>query len=605
MATYHLEVKAHSRANGRNAVALSSYRSGESLRLHSEGKVRNCRRHEKSDVLHSELINSRGLSREEIWNKAEQSERRKDAVVARELEIALPSELPLDQQKKLAMSLSNDIAERYNCVVDLAVHAPDDGGDDRNYHAHILFASRGWGDGQDFAKKKYRDLDRNAEEVNHWRELWQEKQNTAYEEAELDIRVSSATCEEQGKLKKYQRFTYEKYTVLRQYGDLEEAKEVSRNQLIEAKELEIEDLLGEIKNLENQKKNEQQIWGKEKEQIDGNIRQGRDEESSSIQMDNDSSLQSFRGEDGFLRKRFKERPGRESEEERKRIPPGDGSTIRLDDEQALSGPGRSVGTDISSDREGSQLEQKYAQEVRRDIESIIRDNERDCKELSTTIRSSEQRYSVEMGTVGSELDQSHRSRRQQIDNIDKQSSECNQRSQHSLGVFKRAVETSQGGKLQRQYGHRSYLGRIDQIGRGIRRAAVAIKSSIEVVSAFISRTRNREFVKEIAKRIAPAFENYKNIKLDIGIEKENRPELPTLKSETVDIKIASLPKIRISESDFKIKSKLAKIIDPESYRKKQLDSVQKKLNGIIQSPRKNQGELLKKFNIFVSHVEKQ
>ena len=115
MATYHLEVKAHSRSNGRNAVALSSYRSGESLRLHSEGKVRNCRRHEKSDVLHTLLINSRGLSREEIWNKAEIAERRKDAVVSRH-----PSPIrkcgrcacpPLPQHGLLSRALFSDLSD--------------------------------------------------------------------------------------------------------------------------------------------------------------------------------------------------------------------------------------------------------------------------------------------------------------------------------------------------------------------------------------------------------------------------------------------------------------------------------------------------------------
>jgi hypothetical protein len=601
MATYHLEVKAHSRANGRNAVALSSYRSGESLRLHSEGKVRNCRRHEKSDVLHCELINSRGLSREEIWNKAENSERRKDAVVARELEVALPSELSFEEQRNLAMSLSNDIAERYNCVVDLAVHAPDDGGDNRNYHAHILFASRGWGEGQDFAKKKYRSLDRNAEEVNHWRELWQEKQNSAYEEAGLDIRVSSATCEEQGKIKKYQRFTYKKYAVLQQYGELEEAKEYSRYQLIEAKELEIEDLLGELKSLQE----EQQNLGKEKEDIDEDNRLERDKKSSSIQVDDDASLRLFRGKNDFFRERLEEGFGERIKETRGGLPSGNGKEIQLNDQGTLSEPDRSVGADNVADRKGSKLEQKYAQEIRRDLESIISNNARDCEKFSSAIRDSEQRYSFKMGRMGSGVHQSHRSRCKQIDHIDKQSRECNTRAQHSLGVFKRAVETNQGGKLQRQYEHRSYLGRIDQIGRGIRNAAVAIKSSIEVISAFISRTRNKEFVKTIANIIAPAFRNYKTTELVTSIQREKRPEFPTPKSKSVNSKIPELPKIKIFDKDFKVKSKLEKIIDPESYREKQFESVQKKLNTIIQSPRKNQDELFKKFSIFISQIEKQ
>jgi len=109
MATYHLEVKAHSRSQGRNAVALASYRSGESLLCWKDNTVRNIRRHEKSDVLHTQLINSHGMSREELWNKAEEKENRKNSVVAREIEVALPFELNNNERISIAIELSEAI----------------------------------------------------------------------------------------------------------------------------------------------------------------------------------------------------------------------------------------------------------------------------------------------------------------------------------------------------------------------------------------------------------------------------------------------------------------------------------------------------------------
>ena len=98
MATYHLEIKAHSRSNNANAIALSSYRSGEKLRCDLDGRVRNCRRDGKSAIEYTALLNNRGLSRERLWNQAELMERRKDAVVAREMELALPCEFTKEER---------------------------------------------------------------------------------------------------------------------------------------------------------------------------------------------------------------------------------------------------------------------------------------------------------------------------------------------------------------------------------------------------------------------------------------------------------------------------------------------------------------------------
>ncbi|MCM8542090.1 MAG: MobA/MobL family protein [Lentisphaeraceae bacterium] len=253
MAIYHIDIKAHSRSLNVHAIALSSYRSGEKLLCDADGKIRNCRRGTKSAVAFTALLNNRDLSRERLWNKAEAMERRKDAVVAREIELGLPCELSLQEHKELSLTMGQKIAERYNCAVDLAVHAPDLEGDTRNWHVHLLFTSRSWADKDEkrrtFSSKKYRDLNKaNAkEEVLFWRELWEGMVNEAYEKQGLEERVSSQSCEVQGKLKKYEHFDFKKYQLLRRSGELDDAKKASRLGLeIERDELEIEDLM-EIK----------------------------------------------------------------------------------------------------------------------------------------------------------------------------------------------------------------------------------------------------------------------------------------------------------------------------------------------------------------------
>ena len=261
MAIYHLDIKAHSRSLNIHAIALSSYRSGEKLRCDADGKVRNCRREGKSTVLYKALLNNRGLNRERLWNKAEAAERRKDAVVAREMELGLPCELSLEEQKKLAIDMAEKISQKYDCAVDLTLHAPDKEGDHRNYHVHLLFTSRSWASVKDqsdrnFASRKYRDLNKATakEEVLYWRGLWEEMVNDAYEKNGLDERVSSLSCEEQGKIKKYEHFDFEKYQHLRRKGELEEAKKASRlKQEIQREELLIEDLLDIRKELLKEK----------------------------------------------------------------------------------------------------------------------------------------------------------------------------------------------------------------------------------------------------------------------------------------------------------------------------------------------------------------
>ena len=115
------------------------------------------------------------LERGQLWNAVEKTERRKDANLAREFEIALPQELNKAEREKLVDELCNKIVERHNVIVDAAIHAPhtDSGSDERNYHAHIMFTGRQIDlETGDFAAKKNRDFNKenSSETVQKWRE---------------------------------------------------------------------------------------------------------------------------------------------------------------------------------------------------------------------------------------------------------------------------------------------------------------------------------------------------------------------------------------------------------------------------------------------------
>ena len=105
MAIFHCQAKAVSRASGRSATASAAYRSGESITDRRTGEVYDYEK--KQGVGYKEIITPDGsqIDRSDLWNRAEEAEKRKDAKVAREWELALPSELTAEQRKDLACTL--------------------------------------------------------------------------------------------------------------------------------------------------------------------------------------------------------------------------------------------------------------------------------------------------------------------------------------------------------------------------------------------------------------------------------------------------------------------------------------------------------------------
>lgn len=144
MAIFHASTKTISRSSGRSSVAASAYRTGTLLVDERTGLTHDYSR--RSGVDYQTVITPDGqhnaIDRNQLWNAAEAAENRKDARTAREWVVALPSELSPDQQRELVNEFGAHLAQRYNVAVDLAIHAPDAHGDQRNTHAHILMTTR-------------------------------------------------------------------------------------------------------------------------------------------------------------------------------------------------------------------------------------------------------------------------------------------------------------------------------------------------------------------------------------------------------------------------------------------------------------------------------
>ena len=108
-------------------------------------------------------------------------EKRKDAQICREIEIALPKELTFDQQVELATEFCNENFVSQGMVADINLHADPD-----NPHAHIMLTMReitpdGFG-------KKIRQWN-GKENILKWREGWATIQNLHLAKAGFDIQV--------------------------------------------------------------------------------------------------------------------------------------------------------------------------------------------------------------------------------------------------------------------------------------------------------------------------------------------------------------------------------------------------------------------------------
>lgn len=145
MAIYHLSTKPISRSSGRSAVASIAYRAGIAITDERLGKTYDyTKRH---GVLWTGLAtpNDVKIDRNELWNLAEKSENRSNSRTAREIVINIPHELMQGDQatgKMLAYEFASQLSEKYQVAVDVAVHAPDKQGDNRNFHAHLLLTTR-------------------------------------------------------------------------------------------------------------------------------------------------------------------------------------------------------------------------------------------------------------------------------------------------------------------------------------------------------------------------------------------------------------------------------------------------------------------------------
>lgn len=199
MAIFHCQAKSISRSAGRSATAAAAYRAGVCLKDERTGDVHDYS--QKKGVEYSEIItpDDSTIKRERLWNAAESAEKRKDAKVAREWELALPKELNEKERIEVARNFAKAVCVIYGVAADLCIHAPGKDGDQRNYHAHILTTTRIYQNGQLGEKTRVLDSPKTSgKEIESMRKVWADIANQALEKAGHKVRIDSRSLKKQG-----------------------------------------------------------------------------------------------------------------------------------------------------------------------------------------------------------------------------------------------------------------------------------------------------------------------------------------------------------------------------------------------------------------------
>lgn len=194
MAIYHLSAQVIKRSNGHSAVAASAYRAGEKLIDERTGEIHDYTKKEQvgySEILVPENVGAWAHDRQSLWNATELAEKRKDAQLAREINIAIPVELTAEQGRELVRDYAKENFVDKGMIADICIH----GEGTQNPHAHIMLTMReatenGLG-------KKNRDWnDKNNIEL--WRESWAHNCNKSFQREGLNISIDHRSYERQG-----------------------------------------------------------------------------------------------------------------------------------------------------------------------------------------------------------------------------------------------------------------------------------------------------------------------------------------------------------------------------------------------------------------------
>ena len=193
VAIFHLAAQIIGRGAGRSATAAAAYRLG--MAIHDERTGQRYDYSRKRGVDGWRIIGPEGMPEPfrnpaRLWNAVEAAEKRQDAQLCRELNVALPRELTPQQNTALVLDWCQYFADA-GMIACAAFHHLDD----ENPHAHIMLTLRAITP-EGFSAKVRAWNDRQV--LDRWRETWAEMVNTHLAFYRIEARVDHRTLEVQG-----------------------------------------------------------------------------------------------------------------------------------------------------------------------------------------------------------------------------------------------------------------------------------------------------------------------------------------------------------------------------------------------------------------------
>lgn len=241
---FHVSVKPVTKGNGGSVIAKSAYNSGSKLEDKKTNKIHDytakmtdknidlvdkygvkTTKEIEKNVAHSVLIIPKiadkiEVEREKFWNEIELIEKSEKAQLGVEIDVMFPSGLSAEQRIDLIENYSQELADRYNILVDVNIHKPHthlqkkDGQvleiTKDNHHAHILLSSReiiqNPDDSYSLSKRKNwglwsteerlrKKLNGRGDELKYQRSLWAEMANKILPD---DLKITEKSYREQG-----------------------------------------------------------------------------------------------------------------------------------------------------------------------------------------------------------------------------------------------------------------------------------------------------------------------------------------------------------------------------------------------------------------------
>ena len=209
---YHLCVKNIGKQHfARSAIGAAAYRSGSRLVDEETGKVFDYR---KKEVYRSEILCANpeafwAKERQSLWSAVHHENTRKNALYAKEIELALPNKLSHETKIELTKQFVwEEIVSKYGVVADIGWHNFDGVGS-TNPHAHIMLTVRSV-ENEGFGKRVSALAQRNF--VFNIRKAWADHANQHLSAAGLPL-IDERSCLRQGRERRSVPMGYEAWAL--------------------------------------------------------------------------------------------------------------------------------------------------------------------------------------------------------------------------------------------------------------------------------------------------------------------------------------------------------------------------------------------------------